>query len=98
MPLSRVDLAARVCARTRLAGLAGEAAELAYGSHRVDRVVLCPRGSHLYSLSAFLVAGGCVRRDGCNSDCEWAAETGQWGRTSRQVGGDAEFAEDSAIH
>src|SRR6266516_7968208 len=44
-----------------------------------------------------LGAGGCVRRDGRNSDCKWPAETVHHAATARHLSADAEFAEDLAI-
>src|SRR3981081_3852531 len=44
-----------------------------------------------------LGAGGCVRRDGRNSDCRWPGETSNHPVNSRHLSADAEFAEDLAI-
>jgi len=44
-----------------------------------------------------LGTGGCVRRDGRNSDCKWPAETVHHAATARHLSADAEFAEDLAI-
>jgi hypothetical protein len=43
-----------------------------------------------------LCVGGCVRRDGRNSDCRWPGETNHPVST-RHLSADAEFAEDLAI-
>lgn len=44
-----------------------------------------------------LGAGGCVRRDGRNSDCRWPGETSNHPVSARHLTADAEFAEDLAI-
>ncbi len=44
-----------------------------------------------------LCAGGCVRRDGRNSDCRWPGETSKHPISARHLSADAEFAEDLAI-
>lgn len=45
-----------------------------------------------------LGAGGCVRRDGRNSDCRWPGEASSSSHvTARHLSADAEFAEDLAI-
>jgi len=44
-----------------------------------------------------LCAGGCVRRDGRNSDCRWPGETSHHPVSARHLSEDAEFAEDLAI-
>src|SRR5947208_12125214 len=44
-----------------------------------------------------LGAGGCVRRDGRNSDCRWPGETSNHPVSARHLSADAEFAEDLAI-
>jgi len=44
-----------------------------------------------------LAAGGCVRRDGRNSDCRWPGETSNQPASARHLSADAEFAEDLAI-
>src|SRR5215471_11549343 len=44
-----------------------------------------------------LGAGGCVRRDGRNSDCRWPGETSNHPDSARHLSADAEFAEDLAI-
>ncbi len=44
-----------------------------------------------------LAAGGCVRRDGRNSDCRWPGETPSHPVSARHLSADAEFAEDLAI-
>ena len=44
-----------------------------------------------------LGAGGCVRRDGRNSDCRWPGETSNHPASARHLSADAEFAEDLAI-
>src|SRR5690349_16383512 len=42
-------------------------------------------------------AGGCVRRDGRNSDCRWPREATTHPVSARHLSVDAEFAEDLAI-
>lgn len=44
-----------------------------------------------------LGAGGCVRRDGRNSDCKWPGESSTHPVSARHLSADAEFAEDLAI-
>ena len=44
-----------------------------------------------------LGSGGCVRRDGRNSDCRWPGETPKHPISARHLSADAEFAEDLAI-
>ena len=44
-----------------------------------------------------LGAGGCVRRDGRNTDCRWPGETSNHAVSARHLSADAEFAEDLAI-
>lgn len=44
-----------------------------------------------------LAAGGCVRRDGRNSNCRWPGETSNHPVSARHLSVDAEFAEDLAI-
>lgn len=44
-----------------------------------------------------LGAGGCVRRDGRNSECRWPGETSNRAVSARHLSADAEFAEDLAI-
>ena len=44
-----------------------------------------------------LGAGGCIRRDGVNSDCRWPGETSHFPVNPRHLSADAEFAEDLAI-
>ena len=44
-----------------------------------------------------VMAAGCVRRDGRNSDCKWPGETPLHAPTPRHLSADAEFAEDLAI-
>jgi len=44
-----------------------------------------------------LGAGGCVRRDGRNSDCRWPGETSNHAGSARHLSADAEYAEDLAI-
>jgi hypothetical protein len=48
-------------------------------------------------MALVLGAGGCVRRDGRNSDCRWPGETSNDPVTARHLSADAEFAEDLAI-
>ncbi len=49
------------------------------------------------TLIFLLVIGGCVRRDGRNSDCRWPSESIHHPATPRHLSADAEFAEDLAI-
>jgi hypothetical protein len=44
-----------------------------------------------------LGAGGCVRRNGRNSDCRWPGEASNQPVSARHLSADAEFAEDLAI-
>ena len=44
-----------------------------------------------------LCVGGCVRRDGRNSECRWPEETSNDPVSARHLSADAEFAEDLAI-
>jgi hypothetical protein len=44
-----------------------------------------------------LGAGGCVRRDGRNSDCRWPGEGSDHPVSARHLSADAEFAEELAI-
>ena len=44
-----------------------------------------------------LSAGGCVRRNGRNSDCRWPGEPPTRPVSARHLSADAEFAEDLAI-
>jgi len=46
---------------------------------------------------SILGTGGCVRRDGSNSDCKWPGETPNYPVSARHLSADAEFAEDLAI-
>jgi hypothetical protein len=55
-------------------------------------------GSRLVIVMVFVVGtGGCVRRDGRNSDCRWPGETSNPPVSVRHLSADAEFAEDLAI-
>ncbi len=55
-------------------------------------------GPRLVILMVFVLgAGGCVRRDGRNSDCNWPGETSNHPVSARHLSADAEFAEDLAI-
>ena len=47
--------------------------------------------------SILMCVGGCVRRDGRNSDCRWPAEVTKQAASPRHLSEDAEFAEDLAI-
>ncbi len=49
------------------------------------------------ALLGFLVAVGCVRRDGRNADCKWPQEISIRSAEPRHLSADAEFAEDLAI-
>jgi len=56
------------------------------------------RAGALYAAVMYLVlAQGCVRRQGRNTDCGWGAETPLHAATERHLSADAEFAEDLAI-
>ena len=44
-----------------------------------------------------LGVGGCVRRDGRNSDCRWPEQSSNYPVGARNLSADAEFAEDLAI-
>lgn len=44
-----------------------------------------------------IAAGGCVRRDGRNTDCKWPGENPTHPVSARHISADAEFAEDLAI-
>jgi hypothetical protein len=46
---------------------------------------------------ACLIAAGCMRRDGRNSDCRWPTEGAGQSPDARHLSADAEFAEDLAI-
>jgi hypothetical protein len=48
-------------------------------------------------MALVLGTGGCVRRDGRNSDCRWPGETSNNPVTARHLSADAEFAEDLAL-
>ena len=52
-------------------------------------------GPRLVFLMVFVLgAGGCVRRDGRNSDCRWPGDTSTHSVSARHLSADAEFAED----
>jgi hypothetical protein len=55
-------------------------------------------GPRLAILMVFVLgAGGCVRRDGRNSDCRWPGEISNHSVSARHLSADAELAEDLAI-
>jgi hypothetical protein len=54
-------------------------------------------GASSVTLLAYLIAVGCVRRDGCNSDCKWPTEVASHSPDAQHLSADAEFAEDLAI-
>ncbi len=55
-------------------------------------------GPRLVIVMVFVLgAGGCVRRDGRNSDCRWPGEISGQPVAARHLSADAEFAEDLAI-
>ncbi len=51
----------------------------------------------LIAVAFVLCVGGCVRRDGRNSDCRWPEEPFNHPVSARHLSADAEFAEDLAI-
>jgi hypothetical protein len=51
----------------------------------------------LIAMAFVLCVGGCVRRDGRNSDCRWPGGTPNRPVSARHLSADAEFAEDLAI-
>jgi hypothetical protein len=51
----------------------------------------------LIAMVFILYVGGCVRRDGRNSDCRWPGETSIHPVSTRHLSAGAEFAEDLAI-
>ena len=51
----------------------------------------------LIPIAFALWVGGCVRRDGRNSDCRWPEELTHHSVSARHLSADAEFAEDLAI-
>lgn len=59
---------------------------------------MCLRSRARFTLlMACLIAPGCVRRDGRNSDCQWPPEAAVHSPSPRHLSADAEFAEDLAI-
>ncbi len=55
-------------------------------------------GLRLVIVMVFLLgAGGCIRRDGRNSDCRWPGETSNHPVSASHLSADAEFAEDLAV-
>lgn len=69
-----------------------------------ERVHLYRRSSTVLNILALSIAqvfvlcvGGCVRRDGRNSDCQWPGEPASQSVSARHLSADAEFAEDLAI-
>jgi len=63
---------------------------------RRTRIVLTSL-AFLIAMVFVLYVGGCVRRDGRNSDCRWPGETFNHPVSARHLSADAEFAEDLAI-
>ncbi len=56
-----------------------------------------PMSARSVVLLACLMAAGCMRRDGRNSDCRWPTEAAGQSPDARHLSADAEFAEDLAI-
>lgn len=61
-------------------------------------VRIAPKNLAVFMAMIFVLSlGGCVRRDGRNSDCRWPGEVPVEPVSARHISADAEFAEDLAI-
>ena len=61
-------------------------------------VRVAPKNLALFmAMASVMSLGGCVRRDGRNSDCRWPEEAPVQPLSARHISADAEYAEDLAI-